>query len=313
MAPPDQSSTRNSVSLEFLTKLLPENFDGDRYKIRSFIKQVDSVFEIAEENQKRPLLLFVKSKIIGKAREQIDIHCNLTTWEEISELLLNLYQDRRSLDQLLEELNSISQKSNENVSFYYQKLEDLSSRILAVVHSTKTNKDILKGRIAMINDMTLNRFIYHTHPQISQMLRYREFKTLNSALTAATAEEKALGLKTNTSTKKCYICNKTNHIAKDCFHKNNKSSSQSKSINHLRSSDQQTEFSSNKSNLSCRYCKKPGHTIEQCRKRQWVNQNRDKNSNSNNQPPNQTINFQQSSQTTSSNENLSINSLKFKF
>lgn len=54
--------------------------------------------------------------MVGKARGQIDIHCNLTTWKEISDLLLNLYQDKKSLDQLMEELNSIRQIRNESIS-----------------------------------------------------------------------------------------------------------------------------------------------------------------------------------------------------
>lgn len=73
----------------------------------------------------------IKSKITVKAREQLDIHCNLTFWEEISELLIHLYQDKRTMDQLLEELNNTKQEYNENVSQFYQRLEDVSSRILA--------------------------------------------------------------------------------------------------------------------------------------------------------------------------------------
>ena len=48
----------SQFSLEFLIKLLPESFDGDRYKLRSFIKQVDGVFELAQPLQTIPLLLY---------------------------------------------------------------------------------------------------------------------------------------------------------------------------------------------------------------------------------------------------------------
>lgn len=108
-SPQTQTPSTSTLTLEFLVKLMPENFDGDRYKLRSFIKQVDAVFDLATEEQKIPLILYVKSKIVGKAREQIDIHCDLTTWDEIAELLINLYQDKKSLDQLLEELSQIKQ------------------------------------------------------------------------------------------------------------------------------------------------------------------------------------------------------------
>ena len=119
----------SQLSLEFLIKLLPKSFDGDRYKLR-LIKQVDAVFELIEASQTIPLLLYVKNKITGRARDQTDIHCNLNTWGEISELLITLYQDWKSLDQFLEELNSIRQGLHENVSQFYQRLENLNSKVL---------------------------------------------------------------------------------------------------------------------------------------------------------------------------------------
>jgi len=268
------SSSNERLSLEFLIKLIPNDFDGDRYKLRSFIKQVDSVFELARPDQIKPLTLFVKSKIVGKAREQIDIHCNLTCWDEISALLINLYQDRKSLDQLLEELNSIRQHNSESVSSFYQRLEDLSSRILAIIHSTEENQQTLSGRLNMVNDMTLNRFVYHTHPQISQMLRYREFRSINNALTAAMAEEKALRLQYKQPNKQF---NKNHNLSQGT---NNRSHPRSVNYNQLAQKE-------------CRYCKRIGHTIEVCRKRQYNNAKNQQNSNSNYQPPIQVSKHQQ--------------------
>lgn len=276
--PASSSISKPEIELSFLIKLIPDKFDGDRFKIRSFVKQVDAVFEIAHESQTKALLLFVKSRICGKARDQIDIHCNLTTWEEISELLLNLYQDKKSLDQLLEELNSSQQEKKEILSQFFQRLEDLCSRTLAVIYASDEDDDSSKlaGRNSMIIDMTLNRFIYHCHPRISQMLRYRDFKTINEAFTAGLAEEKALRLEYNVPqiNKKCNICHKNNHSTHECYKNKipNQRPNNTKSINHVIQ------------NKSCRYCKNLGHTIEECRKRQY---NNNKRSNPN-QNPNQT-------------------------
>lgn len=278
-------NTPANFSLDFLVKLIPNDFNGDRYKVRSFIKQVDSVWEIAVPSQHPALLLYTKSKITGKAREQIDIHCDLQTWEEISALLLRLYQDKKSMDQLLEELNSIRQGNNESVSQFYQRLEDLASRILGIVHATEPNEAQLKGRLLMVNEMTLNRFIYHTHPQVSQMLRYREFKQINEAFTAALAEEKALRLNSrNNNQSKCAICGK-NHPTQSCY-RNKQNTQQTRQVNFSTPSGSQPQPASNTSNASnvnqCRYCKKFGHTIEQCRKRQFNNSKNNNNQNNNN-------------------------------
>lgn len=290
-------SSSSNLSLDFLSKLIPEKFDGDRYKLRSFIKQVDAVFELAKPDQITPLLLFVKSKIIGKARDQIDIHCNLTTWKDISELLLNLYQDKKSFDQLLEELNNLKQGNNESISQYYQRLEDVSSRVLANVHANETDKDLLKGRLVMVNDMTLNRFIYHTHPHISQMLRYRNFKNINEALSAALAEEKALRINSNQNRPR--VSNNYNNN-----YKNNFTSFQANSHprNNFRSNDNHQKSMSRSVHFNqeskippkqCRYCKKLGHTIDECRKREYFNARKSNNQGNNHTHDNKkNINFQ---------------------
>ena len=128
----------------------------------------------------------------------------------------------------------------------------------------------------MINDITLNRFIHHTHPQISQMLRYREFKNINSAFTAAIAEEKALRLTYKETFNQCRICSRTNHTTNNCYR--NKSNPSIGSHNNSRpvNFSQIPAISTNSQSQAqpikqCRYCKNLGHTIEECRKRQYNN------------------------------------------
>ena len=186
------------LSLEFLIKLLPESFDGDQYKLRSFIKQVDAVFELAQPSQTIPLLLYVKSKITKRVRDQIDVHCNP--------------------NQLLEELSSIRQESHENISQYYQRLEDLNYKVLGAIHNSKYNEETLSGLV--INNITLNRFVYHSHLAISQMLRCREFDNINKAFTAAIAKEKALRLSYKENSVRCRNCGRTNHTTANCYRNN---------------------------------------------------------------------------------------------
>lgn len=268
------------VSLGHLIKLLPKEFDGDRTKLRSFIKQVDSVFELARPSQKSVLLLFVKNKIVGKARDQVDIHCNLTTWDEISDLLLRLYQDKKSLDQLMEELNSIRQMRNESISQFYQRLEELQSRILGTIHSADIEDNTLAGRVTMINEMTLNRFVYHSHPQISQMLRYRDFRNINNAFTAAVMEEKALRTRYDqVETRKCRICHKTNHNTNECYNNHNRTTQPINRHIHYNQIDRNSVGQGEPK--QCRYCKRFGHVIEECRKREFNNSRPHSNSNQN--------------------------------
>lgn len=158
------------------------------------------------------------------------------------------------LDQLFEEMHNISQKSHENVFEYRQRLDQQQSRIVVAVHASEADKSILKGKLLMIGDICLNRFIYHTNAQISQMLRYRNFINLDNAFTAAIAEEKALRLRSRISSNhpaknmrakifqvSCTYCDKSGHSISNCRSKPNK---------------------------NCNYCKKNGHTINECQKRE---------------------------------------------
>lgn len=281
------TTSGNTLAIDFLIKLIPESFDGDRFKLRSFIKQVDAVFELASEAQTPALLLFVKSKIKGKAREQIDIHCNLTSWQDISELLISLYQDKKTLDQLLEELSSTRQLIHESVSQFYQRLEDINSRILAIIHSTENDVTKLSGRISMINDVTLNRFIYHTQPQISQMLRYREFECINKALTAAIAEEKVLKLTPRSFPKQSYSGGSNKF--------NNNPNNTTANRNQFRSVNFNQSNANNREIKKCNYCRNLGHNIDECRKRMYNNSKRAAQNTANNsraQDTSRAVNFQ---------------------
>lgn len=98
----------------------------------------------------------------------------------------------KSIDQLLEDLNSIKENQNETVSQFYK-----DSRILSIIQSSELDDTLLRGRLLMINGMSFNRLVYHTHPQISQMLRCIQFDNINCSFTAAVAEEKGLRLNIN--------------------------------------------------------------------------------------------------------------------
>lgn len=113
----------------------------------------------------------------------------------------------------------------------------------------------------MINDMTLNRFVYHTIPQISQMLRYREFTNINNALTAALAEKKALRIYPKNQLSSQNFKSKP-QLQNRNYHHNNNNNFRSKPINF-------NQVTKNIPTKQCTYCKKFGHVIEECRKREF--------------------------------------------
>lgn len=147
----------------------------------------------------------------------------------------------------MEELNNCKQEPDETVKEFYQRLETITCQITSSLNLDIKNKESIPAIVEYVNNITLSRFIYHSHPKISQMLRWRGFDNLNSAYSAAIIEESDLkrtrdskpcrsckcnynssGWKSRPkqlvqNSKNCQYCKKSGHVMKDCFLKNRNS------------------------------------------------------------------------------------------
>jgi len=200
---------------------------------------------------KKPLY-FILSRISGKAKEQLSSH-QFQNWNELKEKLKDLYQDKKHYVQLMEDLNNIKQNSGEGVENFFQRLENLLTKILSVIRQYTPNPEVIPGKIESVKEIALNRFVFHSLPQISQMLRWKDFNDLNTAYSAAIAEERALNMQKHTKPSFCKIYRKHNHDTSKCRLRSNYSN-QPKPVN----------FNNYENKKSCKYCKKNGHTIDEC-------------------------------------------------
>lgn len=92
----------------------------------------------------------------------------------------------------MEDLNNCKQFCNESISDLHQKLEVLNSPTLCATKQDNTDVRELLGKIKTINEITLNRCVYHSNQMISQMLRWKDFDNLNSDYCSAVVEHFAL-------------------------------------------------------------------------------------------------------------------------
>ena len=81
-----------------------------------------------------------------------------------------LYQDKKHHVQLIEELSSIKQGQQENITQFYQRLEELVGRILSSTKQSCSEANLLPGKIASVDENALNRFLFHCHPQVSYII-----------------------------------------------------------------------------------------------------------------------------------------------
>lgn len=265
----DQSS---NFKLAFLCSLVPKSFDGHRLELHEFLSNCNNANKFADESQKEPLLAFIISRLTGNAKAQLRDKV-VDTWEDLQKILLQLYSDKKHYTQLMEELSTIKQFKNESCVNFYNRIENLTTRIFNSLNCKTTTEQ--KGRTETIAELALQRFIYHSLPEISRFLRGRDFLSISTALTSAIEEERALQMHSsdrfNTqsvrNSKFCTICKKANHTTNQCFR------NKPRVIHQVNSSRNTND--TNKTKFYCEYCKKPYHTIDKCFKKQ--NDERSKN------------------------------------
>lgn len=124
------------------------------------------------------LIAFVISKITGAGGAKAQLRDKvITSWDQLKDLLLKLYSDQKHYTQLMEELNTIKQNANETVQYFYNRIDKLCTRILNSLTCPDESERL--GRVATIKELSLQRFILHSIPDISRFLRNKEPVTVH--------------------------------------------------------------------------------------------------------------------------------------
>jgi len=106
-------------------KLIAHPFDGDKRKLREFIKIVDVVFELVDPSKHDILLKFVKVKITGDARSKLMVRELTHSWELVRAVLEENYATRPTLDYYACEMFSARQNKNESIASWGHKIDEL--------------------------------------------------------------------------------------------------------------------------------------------------------------------------------------------
>lgn len=262
----NKDNMSEKITLSFLTKFI-KAYNGEKESLPAFLTNCDNAMSLATSEQQPILCKFILSQLEGKAQVACSLK-NFETWIQIKTFLRSTFGEKKHSTHLLSDLQNCKQLS-EDVTKFSLKIEEILTKIQSDIHYSCKNPEELPGRIAAMEDLALNTFLLGLNPVISNIVRCRNPQTLNEAIQLAIEEEKLQNLQTcsKNSNKHCSICNKTGHIAAQCF-KNKKYSNfnYNKQISHL--------SSSNSDKLICNYCKNIGHTIGQCKKRQYNMQKR---------------------------------------
>lgn len=253
------------VELNVLLKFI-KPFDGSRDKLNPFISNCQSAYNIANKTQKPILFRYILSQLIDRAETICSIK-EFESFEQLVEFLKQQFGERKHYAHLLSELQDCKQGQNETVNQFALKIETCLAKLLTEIQvsiPTKKKSEIA-GRVAAMEDLALHTFIIGLHPRLSQIVRCRDPDSLNAAVNFAVAEEKILS---NAFMKKpTYFPNtdKSKFVPK----REQPQYYRPQMPNQYRVSD--TSKKVHTSDLVCRYCKNVGHTLENCRKRQYNN------------------------------------------
>lgn len=275
--PQQINTSKNTMSnlINYVCKVIPQ-FDGVSSEVHRFLSCCDVVYKLATTpDEKTNFIELLKIKTSGKA---YDVLCykNFANYEAFRKEFQIQFLPRKTMTQLQAELNLIRQLNSESISAYSNRVEQLVSHInsACLVH---TGKETLSEDLLNSNNLSaLQAFQEGLREPIKTLVKASRLPTLNEAITIAINEESKTSHLSQPAIR-CNACGKMGHFAKDCRI--------SARASHARPSFQSfsNQASANQSavktpqrvqqvNIQCRYCKNRGHSIEECRKRQFNNQ-----------------------------------------
>lgn len=271
--PPPGPSTRSTrkrtpapkpeVELSILLKFI-KPYDGRRDTLNSFIVNCNNAYDLATDSQKDILFKFILCQLQGKAETACSIK-EFTSWQQLKDFLKTQFSERKHYSHLLTELQECKQKLNEPVSQYALRVETCLSSLLteiSISHGHKSREMI--GRTAAMEELALHHFQMGLTPRISNIVRCRSLKTLNDAINAAISEEKIQqSLYKNVQPP---VRQENKPIVQFMRRPQHQILQKPNFIQKPRQQPVDSKI------ITCRYCKNPGHTLEQCRKRIFNNQ-----------------------------------------
>lgn len=212
----------NYTAIRAYADAIPE-FDGNEFALYPFIEQSNRLLNqfnnADDENLSTYLLGLITSKFKGRALAFIGSRCDLTTWNQIRNALINCFDDHRNIDCLVNDINSATPLPRETLLEFSNRLQMLRGKIatkLKAIPITDMPLAAKEIRYAHYDQMALNTFIKNLHPFNLQMaIRLRNPTTLEQAQTFLIQEENFQRLN-NTNTYR-HTTPKTSHDPRNSY------------------------------------------------------------------------------------------------
>lgn len=159
-------------------------FSGNKKETQAWIEDTQNTLDLFNAYKGTPtyeqIIRAIKNKIINEAKEILIAAGNPNTWEEIKEVLLNAYGDRRDLTSHIQSLFYIKQ-GNKSLAEYFNKIKGIDTAIKATASAIEDYKDSTRAINKLISLITLTRFVDGLGDQLSMHVRSYRPETLEEA------------------------------------------------------------------------------------------------------------------------------------
>lgn len=154
----DVGTSRSYCSISEVMKLIGTPFSGEKSKLKEFLDNVDTAFELIDPANQALLLKFVKTKITGDARSKLLVRDLTGTCEQVKSILEENYATRRTIDYYACKMFSSRQEKNERISSWGSRVDQMQSELRLATSKVCTDKE-LEGAISLINYLARACFI----------------------------------------------------------------------------------------------------------------------------------------------------------
>ena len=116
-------------SISDAVKLINQQFYGDKRKLKQFVENVTTAFELVNPNEHTLMLKFVKTKITGEARSKLLVRNFISTWRDVKQILEEIYGIRRNLDYYACRMFSSRQVASESIASWSSRIDTMESEL----------------------------------------------------------------------------------------------------------------------------------------------------------------------------------------
>jgi len=138
--------------------MITHPFDGNKWKLREFIENVDVAFGLIHPSKHEILLKLVKTKITGDARSKLIVRDITHTWELVRGILEENCSIRRTLDYYACKMFSARQERGESVASWGSRIDEMQTDLREAARRVSKEEEI-KGAVGLINHLGKACFI----------------------------------------------------------------------------------------------------------------------------------------------------------